>query len=328
MGRLSLVRRGRIPLRWQLFFPNAAVLIIAIGLLMISPATISSPPTSGEVAGAIAGLLALLAVNLWIINRTVAPLRGLTEVMREVDPLRPGQRVAMHSSALELVVLSEVFNRMLERLETERRESGQRMLGAQERERRRVARELHDEIGQTVTGLMLEISHVAARAPAPVANELQVVQEEARALSVELQNIVRQLRPDALDDLGLGSALTHLSQAFTDRFGVRVVRDLAANLPDLDPAAELVIYRVAQESLTNAGRHSGASLVTLSLQPRDGRLRLTVEDNGIGMNGAPPGSGIRGMRERALLLEADLRVESRQGTGTTIRLELPVRGAR
>lgn len=314
----------RLPLLWQLFVPNAAVLVIATAVLMISPATISSPPTATEAAVGLSGLLVLLGANLWIIRHSVAPLGELTEAMREVDPLRPGQRVSIHSRAEELLVLTDVFNGMLERLESERRESGRRMLAAQENERRRVARDLHDEVGQTMAALMLELGHIASRAPTSLAAELERTREETRSLSEDLQRIVRRLRPDALDDLGLGSALAHLSETFTDRFGIRVRRELAPRLPELDPAAELVVYRVAQESFTNIGRHSDATHAELCLTSNGRGLRLVVSDNGSGLNGEPPGSGIRGMRERALLLGADLNISSEPGEGTTVQLDLPV----
>jgi two-component system sensor histidine kinase UhpB len=315
---------GRLPLVWQLFVPNAAVLIVAGAALILSPATISSPTHLTEALVLVLGLAAMLAVNLLIISRTVAPLGQLTRVMRDVDPLRPGQRVAIESGGEEIVELAAGFNRMLERIETERRDSGRRMLAAQESERRRIARELHDEIGQTVTGLMLEVGNAAGHAPSGLAGELHEVQEEARSLSEDLQKIVRRLRPDALDDLGLGSALTHLGQNFSERFGIRVTRDLANDLPALDPETELVVYRVAQEALTNVARHSGASVAELQLAERDGSLQLRVRDDGRGIDGAPPGTGIRGMRERALLLGASLTISPAADAGTEVRLDLPL----
>lgn len=324
----SGIRHARVRLAWQLFLPNAAVLIIAAAALMLTPATVSSPLLLTEAVVVVAGLCALLIVNLLIIKRAVVPLEQLTRVMREVDPLQPGQRVAIASRSRELRELAAVFNRMLERLESERRESGRRMLSAQEAERRRVARELHDEIGQTITGLMLEIGHAAGKAPAGLAEELRDAQEEARIMSDELQKIVRQLRPDALDDLGLGSALTHLSETLAERSGIRVTREFEADLPELDPESELVIYRVAQESLTNALRHSGASVVAVSLSRSGGILRLRIRDNGVGLDGSLPGSGIRGMRERALLVDAALRIDSSPGTGTEVRLDLPLSPSR
>jgi two-component system sensor histidine kinase UhpB len=295
---------------------------------MLSPATISSPLALEEAVVLIAGLVAMLIINLLIIRRTLEPLSQLTRVMGAVDPLEPGERVAIVSASEEVSELATVFNRMLERLETERRDSARRMMAAQEGERRRVARELHDEIGQTVTGLMLEIGQAARKAPPGVADELHKLQEEARALSDDLRKIVRQLRPDALDDLGLASALTHLSESLAERSGVRVARQLEAELPQLDPDLELVIYRVAQESLTNAVRHAEARLVELSLSRIGDILSLRIRDDGIGIDGSAPGSGIRGMRERALLLDAALRIDSRPGGGTDVRLDVPLATAR
>jgi two-component system sensor histidine kinase UhpB len=317
-----------MPLLWRLFIPNAAVLIAATAALMLSPATISNPPQPTEALVVISGLVAMLLLNLAIISRTIAPLRYLTRVMRKVDPLEPGQRVDLESRSSELIELSAVFNGMLERLETERRESGRRMLAAQEAERRRVARELHDEVGQTVTGLMLELGHAAASAPDELAAELREAREEARLLSDRLQAIVRQLRPDALDDLGLASALTNLSEGFGGRFGIRVRRRLSPTLPAISPETELVIYRTAQESLTNVARHAEANTVDLELSASRRALRLVVRDHGCGINGARPGSGIRGMRERALLLGGRLTLSVPAGGGTEVQLEVPMSNAR
>jgi two-component system sensor histidine kinase UhpB len=211
---------------------------------------------------------------------------------------------------------------MLERLEAERRDSGRRMLAAQETERRRLARELHDQVGQTLTALMLEVGQAAERAP-EVRDDLRDAQEAARALSDDVREIVRQLRPEALDDLGLISALTVLSDQFGERSGIELRRRFASKLPPLDSDAELVLYRVAQESLTNVARHADASQVEVSLAALDGGVRLEITDDGHGLNAAVPGNGIRGMRERALLVGGLLTIESPQPGGVSVRLDVP-----
>lgn len=322
-GRVHPVRRPRgLPLFWQIFLPNAVLLVIAGVALMVSPATISSPPLLVEVVVVAIGLMLMLALNLFLLRRSVAPLEDLARLMREVDPLRPGQRVNLERASAEVEELAAVFNGMLERLEEERRDSARRMLAAQETERRRLARELHDQVGQTLTALMLEVGRAAERAPS-VRRELREAQEAARALSDDVREIVRRLRPEALDDLGLTSALTVLGEQFSQRTGIDVRRRLSAELPPLDSEAEVVLYRVAQESLTNVARHARASGVELALLAAGAGVRLEVSDDGHGLNGAPPGSGIRGMRERALLVGGRLAVEPSPTGGVTVRLDIP-----
>jgi two-component system, NarL family, sensor histidine kinase UhpB len=319
----ELRRGGRIPLLWRVFLPNAAVLIAAGVALAISPATVSSPIAPREVIVVGLGLVAMLAVNLALIRRAVAPLERLARAMREIDPLSPGSRVDVSSDSAEVAELTAVFNTMIRRLEDERRDSAQRMLAAQEGERRRVARELHDEITQSVTALMLQIREVADDAPTDVKRRLREMQEEMRALSGEVQQIVRRLRPEALDDLGLTSALTVLSSGFAERTGIDVVRRLQRDLPPLGSDTELVVYRVTQEALTNVARHSGAGSVEVALRAEEGLLVLSVADDGRGLDGAA-GAGITGMRERALLIGGRMRIVSPPPGGTTVRLEVPL----
>jgi two-component system sensor histidine kinase UhpB len=197
------------------------------------------------------------------------------------------------------------------------------MLTAQEQERVRLARELHDEIGQSVTGLMLEIDRVARSAPPGLEEDLRETQEAARGIGGELREIVRRLRPEALDDLGLPSALVALSERFSEQSDIVVDRRFASGLPDLSPAGELAVYRVAQEALTNIAKHAGATRSRLELRAHADSVELVVSDDGHGLNGAKPGNGIRGMRERAILVGARLQVAGTLTGGAEIRLTVP-----
>jgi two-component system, NarL family, sensor histidine kinase UhpB len=317
-------RLRNLPLFWQIFLPNVIVLAIAAGVLALSPASVSSPPSSGQTLGLFVALVVIVLVNLILIRRAVGPVERLTQLMARVDPLEPGQRAPTGKGSVETAQLAEVFNAMLERLETERRDSGARMLSAQERERVRLARELHDEIGQSVTGLMLELDQVAKRAPAGLDAELRETQEAARAIGDELREIVRRLRPEALDDLGLHSALVALTEQFADQTGIPIERRLGKDLPPLSAETELVLYRVAQESLTNVARHADASRVVLELADRDGAVELRVADDGVGLNGSGRGSGIQGMRERAMLVGAKLTIDAGAEPGVEVALSVPM----
>jgi two-component system, NarL family, sensor histidine kinase UhpB len=321
-----VTRRPKLPLFWQIFLPNAAFLVIAVSVLAFTPAAVNDTPTAGQAVGLAVGLLVLVVINVLSIRHAVKPVEHLTRVMSEVDPLRPGKRLSSVGGSSETAKLTAVFNDMLQRLETERRESGRLMLSAQERERLRLARELHDDIGQGLAGLMLEIDYAAGRTPPGVREELREIREASRQLSVRLREIVRGLRPEALDDLGLHSALVTLAKGFGEQTGITVHRRIGQIAQPLSPDAELVIYRIGQEGLTNIARHAGASEAWLELSSRESRVLLRVADNGAGPNGSPlrAGNGIRGMRERAMLIGGQLRLGQAPEGGVAVELELPV----
>lgn len=323
MADIGGEQEGRPALFWRVFITNAAILLAGWAVLAFSPASVQSPLDAlDEAAVGLAGLTLMLVVNLLLLRRAFAPLRRLARLMGEFNPLRPGPRGQVEAGVAEMTELTMAFNQMVDRLERERRQSAGQALAAQEGERRRLARELHDEIGQSLTGLLLELEHVLRQAPPQLADDLLAARESARSSLEEVRNIAQRLRPEALDDLGLRSALTHLAERIAGQTELRVARQLDADLPELSQEAELVVYRVAQEGLTNAVRHSGASSVNLQLKRRGARVRLRVIDDGSGLNGATEGAGITGMRERALLIGADLQVKTRDEGGVEIRLEI------
>jgi two-component system, NarL family, sensor histidine kinase UhpB len=294
------------------FLANAAVLATITLLLLFSPIEISYPVTETQSVILVTGFIVSLAINLVLLRRIVAPLRRLTETMRSVRPLEPGRRVAISGADEEVASLAAAFNEMLERLETERRESGRIASAAQEEERKRIARELHDEVGQVLTGVMLQLDDPDAR-------------EAVRQSLEDVRRIARELRPETLDDLGLLSALRALSNTAAHN-GLRVERQLDIGDLRLHPEVELAVYRVAQESLTNVMRHAGATEVLVALQQVDGALRLIVRDDGRGLpaGDGQAGAGIAGMSERALHVGGRLTVASSPGGGTEVRLDIPL----
>ncbi len=209
------------------------------------------------------------------------------------------------------------------------REAMQRMVTAQELERRRLARELHDETGQALTSVLLGLKAVeeagneeALRSAAAELRELVVgTLQDVRRLAVEL-------RPKALDDFGLVPALERLAQSFTEQTGIAV--DVESRLPveRLPGDAETALYRVVQEALTNVVKHAGARRISILVTARDDAVAAVIEDDGQGFDPASTreeGVGLVGMRERMTLLGGRLEIESRPGFGTTILAEVPVR---
>ncbi|AWW42959.1 MULTISPECIES: HAMP domain-containing sensor histidine kinase [Streptomyces] len=308
---------------WRIFALNAVVLSTATALLLWAPVTVSVPVVLTEAVILVAGLVVMLVANAALLRIGLAPLDRLTTLMTTVDLLRPGQRLPEHGRG-EIAELIRTFNAMLERLEHERATSSARVLLAQEGERRRIAQELHDEVGQSMTAILLGLERAADEAHEPLRGELRQAQEITRESLDEVRRLVRRIRPGVLDDLGLISALTSLTTEFATHAGLRVLRRFEPDLPSLDEQTELVLYRVAQEALTNAARHAEADRVEVSLIHTDSTMVLAVVDDGRGTGVLREGAGIRGMRERALLIGASLDITSRPKTGTQVRLIVPV----
>jgi two-component system sensor histidine kinase UhpB len=317
---------GPVSLFWRLFAAYAAVGAVAVSVLVLAPISVSVPTASREILVLLVGFAIALVVYLVVLRRVLAPLERLTRLMRRIDPLTPGRRLETVGGDAEVVALTDAFNEMLDRLETERRESALRALAAQEAERQRIARELHDEIGQTLTGLVLRSETIARRAPPDIRDELEDMREAARRGAEDVRTIARRLRPEVLDELGLRSALVALSASVVEQSGLDVERSLDGD-HDLSAEQELVVYRVAQEGLTNVVRHAGACRVELLLRGDADGVSLIVRDDGVGLPAdaeADP-TGIRGMRERALLIGGELVIREARPHGTELRLWLPHR---
>ncbi len=311
---------------------NALLLIaaVAVTIVVLAPHKISSLAINEEVVVLVAALALVVLVNLYLLRRVVRPLQALTALARRVDLAGPGERMPGAEPTSEAGELALTFNEMLERLEAERREATGRVLAGQEAERLRIARELHDQVGQELTAVLLVLSRLQARVPAELRSDVVDVQDEVRASLEDVRRIAIELRPEALDDLGLVSALAVLGERFAERSALEVVERIAPEMGQLAPEVELVVYRVAQEALTNVARHSGSDHAELRLDIEDGRLVLTVRDQGKGLAvDHVPGTGMRGMRERAKLIGATLEVTNdSSGTGCVVRLDVPLEAER
>jgi two-component system, NarL family, sensor histidine kinase UhpB len=312
----------RLPLYWRVFAVNASLLTAIALLLIASPVTISFPIAFTEAIVVVVGLLVTIAVNAVLLRRAFAPLGRLVNRMETVDLLRPGQRlqVLRHDEVGRVV---GAFNRMLDRLERERHESARRVLAAQEAERVGIARDLHDEVGQVLTGVLLQLNSIADVAPKH-REELDQARQAVRRALDEVRRISSELRPEMLEHLGLASALTELSTTFARVSGVEVERQFDRSLPKFAPDTELAVYRIAQESLTNVARHAEAKRVTLALEHGHDSIVLRVVDDGRGFDGVPEEhGGLRSMRERALLVEGALAIKDGRQGGVEVRLEVP-----
>ncbi|WP_157101907.1 sensor histidine kinase [Nocardia caishijiensis] len=323
MGAGRVRRTPVTALFWRICLLNGVVFTLGTLILALSPATVSARLRLTEVPVLVIGLAVILTANAVALRTSLAPLDELVGAMRRVDPPRRAARFDRRASG-DFHRLIETFNAMLDRLETERSAAGAMALAAQEGERQRIARELHDEIGQSLTVALLRLKRVVDRAPEGLRDEVADARETVRGCLEEVRGIASRLRPDVLDDLGLHSAVTALCHEFTRSAGISVHREVDPSISRLDPDVELVCYRIAQESLTNVLRHAGASEVSLRLVDRGDTVVLRVRDDGRG-GVATEGAGIRGMRERAMLVDATLTITSPETGGTTVELVVPAR---
>lgn len=315
-----------MPLIWRVLLGNAAVVAAAALVLALTPLTISTTLETDEAIALAAGALLMMAVDFVLLRRIFRPLRALAAAMRNVDPLQPGARVSVATNEPRIGAVADSFNDMVERLEQERRSSARRAIAAQESERLRVSRELHDEIGQLLTGVLLRLGSLQERVPVEVRGELESAREDVRHSMDDVRAIAQQLRPPVLETLGLPSALGALAHDVEQQAGIQVQRNLDRSLTDLPDELEVVIYRIAQESLTNVARHAGATHASLQLRRADGVIVLEVTDDGGGFDPQDPEAtaGLSGMRERALLTGGALTIVTRVGAGTRVRLAIPL----
>jgi two-component system sensor histidine kinase UhpB len=302
---------------WRVFATCAGVIVAAFLVLWAVPGHVVFPASLLVLAAVLAAIFVLL-------RPLFEPLQRLAGLMRQIDLNRPGQRLDVEGKG-EISLLGATFNEMLARLEAQRQESVMLTLTAQEEERRRIARNLHDEIGQNLTAVLLQLDRLGKRVRAELRDEFLETVEFVRTSLDEVRRVARELRPGVLEDLGLANALLELCTTFSATAGLRIERRVSPVLPALSPETELVIYRVAQESLTNALRHSEATQVELRLERVPGGVVLRVTDNGRGLPEgvlAAGAGGLRGMQEWALLVGGQLDVSSRQPGGVQVRLRV------
>jgi two-component system sensor histidine kinase UhpB len=312
--------------------------VLTLNAIMVGFATVATAIVAGLDWDHVETLIPLVAVtagvtcllNVALLRRRFNPLEHLIDEMEKVDLSQPGANLPPEidgkGETEEVERLELAFLRMMRRLEAERRRSSSAALNAQEEERARVARDLHDQVNQSLTGVLLRLEAARAAAPPELEEELVATSTLAHQAMDELLTVARQLRPTALDDLGLSAAIAGQIEQL-GRSEIDASFEVDGDVSGLDPDVQLVIYRVAQESIGNAIRHSEAASLKVRLGREPGRVELTVADDGGGFTFAEStsGLGLGGMRERAILVGGDLKIESRPGHGTTIRLVVPDR---
>ena len=249
----------------------------------------------------------------------------------EMEPLDFTEWPLMVIISLVVAVMADMLSSSAKRYASLYRQASDRLHTAHEDERARLARDLHDGVGQTLTAvvLTLDAAEAALRSgPEPASEQVETAVRRAQVLAVsaleEARDVAARLRPTRIHEIGLGAALRNLA----DQAGIPVDARLnAESLPVgvLDQDREIDAYRIVQEAIGNAARHSGATRVWIDGQVVDGEIRVEVGDNGTGFDDTAHGRGLGldGMAERATLLNARLEIDSRLGEGTVVRLAIP-----
>ncbi len=319
-------RGGRSTLLTQAIATNAlAVFCLIFFAVLVLNVNSGGDNRRTELILLMLAIAVVLSLNIFLLRRQFAPLEELVSTMEEIDLSKPGVRADLPTKATEDIAdLIGSFNTMIERLEDERLGKVQATVEAQEAERARVARDLHDEANQALTAVILRLQAAEQDAPPELAAEINEAKRLAGQAMEELLQVVRQLRPTTLD-MGLRNAVSSQVTDFGERTGIKAEYSFTGDhIRRLGDERELAIYRVVQEALSNIVQHADASRVDVRLEIAES-IVLTVEDNGSGFDPtAPTGRfGVTGMRERAMMVGGKLEIQSRPGGGTTLRMEMP-----
>jgi two-component system sensor histidine kinase UhpB len=309
--------------------------VVAANLLLVVAALFAASAASSldlqvhdqRLAFALLAMTVILALllNILMLQRRFSPLEELIREIEAIDPNDPGSFKAPEEPVQEVERLAHAFAKLLERIEAERRRAGRLQLRAQEEERKRVARDLHDEVNQALTAILLRLEALTHIAPPRLKEELAETKGLANQAMEELLQLARQLRPAALDDHGFVPTIEEQLRRFKAQYGIETSLSTQGELDDLGSDQQLVLYRVTQEALNNVVRHAGAQSVSVQIKRTDGSVALEVADDGAGFTVGEEkrGLGLEGMAERARLVNGEFEVYATPGRGTTLKLRVP-----
>ena len=307
---------------------GANVVLVAITLLAASLAAgldLSIEDQRWQFLILALAIMLTLCVNLWMLQRRFGPLERLIDRVEQVDPAEPCAFQLDGEPVEEIARLGQSFNRLLDRIEEERRRSGRLVLRAQEEERRRLARDLHDEVNQALTAILLRLEALGQETAPERSAEVVELKRLVNQAMDDLSGLARQLRPAALDDHGLVPAIDAQLRRFQEQTGVSTAFRTEGDASHLGQDEQNAVYRVAQEALANVGRHADARFVAVELLSGENGTELRVRDDGRGFDTATAngGLGLKGMAERARLVGGDLEVRPVHGGGTLVRMRVP-----
>ncbi|HET8911660.1 MAG TPA: sensor histidine kinase [Ktedonobacteraceae bacterium] len=327
-----------IPVFYKVLFANSFIIFVGAtgGTWLASHLNDSRQafvtPTSLAIFIAL-GWLVSVVLNFVVLQIAFRPLLDLGKVMSRVQKGESSLRAPMTGMDPQADQLAQTFNMVLEALDEESRQRASQIFTAQEQERKRIARELHDETSQMLTSLLislavLEKSVTTQEAQDRIADTRSLAHRTLRAI----RNLSIDLRPSALDDLGLLPALRWYLKEYQQKCTIDVDFAPSGFKKRLSPEMEIALYRIIQEALTNIARHSNAHIVHIILHEDGQEIYASITDDGLGFDleslpktpGQGRGLGLAGMGERANLLNGELNINTRLGRGTTIEVRIPL----
>ncbi|MBV9773318.1 MAG: HAMP domain-containing protein [Gemmatimonadetes bacterium] len=332
-----------VPLFYKILLANALIVVLGtVGGTWVTTTYVRHTPYRSifdlVTLLVVGGVLLTVLVNALILRLALSPLQLLEDTAARVQGGDLDARTPLSPLAdRELERLTGTFNGMLDTMDLYRqrlRDVAVRALTAAEEERKRIARELHDETAQMLAALLIRVRIVRNSSDPEALDTLleEMRQEIGRSLE-GIRRFARGLRPPALDELGLGPAVESHARNLSESVGIGIRVEADPLEGALTPEAELAIYRIVQEALSNVVRHSGATRATVRLARASGAVVATVQDDGRGfdvagvMAGDRQGLGLFGMQERAAYLGGKVEIDSRAGVGTRVRAEVPAAGA-
>ncbi len=335
------VSRGDLfamPVLYRVLIANCVVLLVGalLGTALVTELRGHSR-SSVFVVFILAGILLSIVVNFVLLKIAFDPLTRLRDTMRRVEAGDMTLRAPISGYDPDADELAATFNRMLARLDEITRSRAAQILRAQEEERKRIARELHDETSQALTSLTVSLALVENRTSDPEAREqVAHAREVAHQTLRAIRGLSLDLRPSALDDLGLLPALRSYIKDYQQKYGIPVDLTTHGFKDRLPSEIETALYRIVQEGLTNSAKHAHATQISVDLTEREGVAHVHLHDNGRGFDANAPlkkpanegGLGLMGMRERVMLLDGQLQIASQPGQGTTIDVTIPLPGKR
>ncbi|HVB75402.1 MAG TPA: sensor histidine kinase [Ktedonobacteraceae bacterium] len=325
-----------IPIFYKVLIANSVIIFVGAtgGTWLATHLNVSPYATPMSLVGFIAvGWLISIALNFVVLQVAFRPLTLLGKVMQRVQAGERSLRAPLTGVDPQADQLASAFNMVLEALDDASRHRASQIINAQEQERQRIARELHDETSQVLTSLLISLAVLEESFQSQEARE-RIADTRALAHSTlrAIRNLSIDLRPSALDDLGLLPALRWYVKEYQKKCSIDV-DFLSSGLKERLPAEmETALYRIVQESLTNTARHSDAKKVSITLRETEDAVKATIKDDGCGFDydallknpGQERGLGLAGMHERAVLLNGTLHIFSEPGKGTTVKVDMPL----
>ncbi len=330
-----LQRALALPLLYKVLFANSVVILLGATLGTYLATRLDT--TGGLpllIAFVVSGLLVSVVINFALLKLALTPLTRLRETMKQAQAGDLTLQAPVTGHDPDFDQLASAFNSMLQAIDDLSKSRARHILHAQEEERKRIARELHDETSQALTSLLISLALLEESVTDPVGRERIC---DTRTLAHQTLRAVRNmsldLRPSALDDLGLLPALRWYVKQFQQKCGIEVELTATGLKERLPPEVETALYRMIQESLTNTAKHAHASHVWVTLTEDGLLLRATIRDDGRGFDAAgmlrkhwqERGLGLAGMQERAALLDGAVEIESEPGAGALITATIPLR---